>query len=428
MSQVVVAGAFDTKAEPLGLLVERLTETGSPPITIDTGVFSGDHGCDHPADQVAGAAGYSPEELPSLGRAGANSAMARGAARVLRELVEEGQVGVLVCMGGSNASVLFTHLAPVAPLGVPKVLMATSVAGETRPVVDGRDVTMIYPIVDIEGDSPILRSMIERLARVAAALLESGPLSDPEDAAHSVGMTMYGLTNPCVTHCRSLLSARGLQPVVFHANGTGGRSLESFISQGLVSSVIDVTISEITDELFGGLWPAGPDRLRTAARAGVPQVVAPGAIDMICLGPPATLPDRFRDRTIQVHNDLVTLVRTTPDENRRMGEAVAERLGEPRAGATVMAPMKGFSAIDVQGGPFHDPEAVDAFLDGLRSRRAPGVGGGGSGSPHQPARVRRGAGGDSRLGDCRLIVGDRSWRSRTSSGPATSTGCTCATA
>ena len=373
MSRVVVAGAFDTKAEPLSLLLETLATMGSSPITIDTGVFSGDNGCNYPAGAVAEAAGHSLGELPSLGRAEAVSAMARGASRILAGLVEDDRVGALVCMGGSNASVLFTHLAPVVPLGIPKILMATSVAGETRPLVGGLDVTMIYPIVDIEGDNSILRAMIGRLAQVTLALLKSGPFSDPLGSARSIGLTMYGLTNPCVTHCRSLLTAAGLQSLVFHANGTGGRSLESFISQGLVSSVIDVTISEITDELFGGLWPAGPDRLRTAARVGIPQVIAPGAIDMICLGPQATLPERFRNRTIQAHNELVTLVRTTPEENYRMGEAVVERLGNPRDATAVLVPMKGFSGLDIENGPFHDPEAVDAFVEGMQSCLAPNV-------------------------------------------------------
>ena len=373
MSRVVVAGAFDTKAEPLGLLVETLTTMGAPPVTIDTGVFSGDHGCQYPAGAVAEAGGHSQGNLPSLGRAGAVSAMARGAGTILRGLVDDGQVGALVCLGGSNAAVLFTHLAPAVPLGIPKVLMATSVAGETRGLVDGRDVTMIYPIVDIEGDNRILRSMIRRLAAVTVALLGAGPLGEEEGSAPTVGMTMYGLTNPCVTHCRSLLSAAGLESMVFHANGTGGRTLESFISGGLVSSVIDVTISEITDELFGGLWPAGPDRLRTAARMGVPQVIAPGAIDMICLGPMATLPDRFRSRTIQAHNELVTLVRTTPEENYRMGEAVVERLGNPRTPTAVLVPVKGFSGLDVAGGPFWDPEAVEAFVEGAQACPAPNL-------------------------------------------------------
>ena len=371
MSRVVVAGAFDTKAEPLNLLVETLRTLGAPPITIDTGVFGGDYGCDHPAEAVAEAAGCLLGDLPPLGRAEAVSAMSRGASRILGRMVESGEVGALVCMGGSNAAVVFSHLAPVLPVGIPKVLMATSVAGETRALVNGGDVTMLYPIVDIEGDNTILRGMITRLAHVAVALLRSGRLQQGSGPDRSVGLTMYGVTNTCVTHCRSLLSAAGRESLVFHANGTGGRSFESFITQGLVSAAIDVTISEITDELFGGLWPAGPDRLRAAARSGVPQAIAPGAVDMICLGPPATLPARFRDRTVQVHNDLVTLVRTTPDENYRLGRTVAERLGTPRATTSVMVPMKGVSDLDIRGGPFHDPEAVEAFAEGVQSGLSP---------------------------------------------------------
>lgn len=367
MSRVVVAGTFDTKAEPLGLLVEKLRSLDAPPITIDTGVFGSDHGCDHPAEAVAEAAGYSLEELPPLGRAGAVSAMATGAARILRQLVDEGEVGALVCMGGSNAAAAFSVMAPIVPIGVPKILMATSVAGETRALVNGGDVTMLYPVLDIEGDNRILRGMIGRLAHVAVALLRAGgehPLSAPED---SVALTMYGVTNPCVAHCRELLVDRGLEPLVFHANGTGGRSFESFVSQGLVASAIDVTISELADELFGGLWPAGSGRLTGASRSAVPQAIAPGAIDMICLGPLAGLPERFRNRLHVAHNDLVTLVRTTPEENHRLGRTVAERLGTPGAATSVLVPMKGVSQLDIEGGPFHDPGSVEAFAEGVAS-------------------------------------------------------------
>ena len=371
MDRVVIAGAFDTKAQPLGLLAENLRFLGATPVTIDTGVFGGDHGCDYPAAAVAEAAGYSLEDLPSEGRAGAVSIMTRGAVRMLKELQEQGDVGALVCIGGSNASAVFSHLAPVLPIGIPKILMATSVAGETRTLVNGHDVTMLYPILDIEGDNSILRSMIDRLARVTFALLQSDRLQQGGGPEGSVGLTMYGVTNICVTHCRRLLAERGFEPLVFHANGTGGRSFESFIAQGLVSSVIDVTISEITDELFGGLWPAGPDRLRAATRAGVPQVIAPGAIDMICLGPVADLPEAFRNRTHRAHNDLVTLIRTTPEENYRLGQTVAERLGTPSAAASVLAPMKGVSELDIEGGPFYDPEAIEAFADGVQSGLSP---------------------------------------------------------
>ena len=371
MSRVVVAGAFDTKAEPLELLVEKLRSLDTSPITIDTGVFGGDHGCDHPAEVVAEAAGYSIDELPPLGRAAAVSAMTEGAARILRELVDRGEVGALVCMGGSNAAAVFAVLAPIVPIGIPKILMATSVAGETRALVSGGDVTMLYPILDIEGDNRILRSMIGRLAHVSAALLRAGgehPVGAPED---SVALTMYGVTNPCVAHCRELLVDRGLEPLVFHANGTGGRSFESFVRQGLVASAIDVTISELADELFGGLWPAGSGRLTGASLSAVPQVIAPGAIDMICLGPLASLPERFRNRLHVAHNDLVTLVRTTPEENHRLGRTVAERLGTPGAATSVLVPMKGVSQLDIEGGAFHDPGSVEAFAEGVASGLPP---------------------------------------------------------
>lgn len=372
MSSVVVAGAFDTKAQPLNLLAGNLRILGVTPLTIDTGVFGGDHGCDYPAGVVAEAAGRSLEDLPTLGRSGAVSVMTRGASRILSRLVEGGEVGGLVCMGGSNAAAVFSKLAPLVPVGIPKILMATSVAGETRALVGGSDVTMLYPIVDIEGDNSILRGMITRLARVTVALVTSGELVRVGEPENSVALTMYGVTNPCVTRCRNLLATRGIESLVFHANGTGGRSFESFITQGLVSSAIDVTISEVTDELFGGLWPAGPDRLRAASRSGVPQVVAPGAVDMICVGPLSILPQAFRNRTHQAHNDLVTLVRTTPEENYRLGRTVAERLGTPRAAASVLVPMQGVSELDIEGGPFHDPGAVEAFADGVESGLPPG--------------------------------------------------------
>lgn len=371
MSSVVVAGAFDTKAEPLELLTSTLRRLGAAPITIDTGVFGGHHGCDYPAESVAEAAGHSLQDLPPLGRARAVSVMTQGASRILTRLVREGEVGALVCMGGSNAAAVFSNLAPLVPVGIPKILMATSVAGETRALVGGSDVTMLYPIVDIEGDNSILRGMITRLARVTVALVESGRLQQAGEPGKSVALTMYGVTNTCVTHCRNLLASKGLESVVFHANGTGGRSFESFITQGLVSLAMDVTISEVVDELFGGLWPAGPDRLRAASRSGVPQVVAPGAIDMICLGPLAGLPEGFRSRTHQVHNDLVTLVRTSPEENYRLGQTVAERLGSPRTAASVLVPMRGVSELDIEGGPFHDPGAVEAFADGVQSGLPP---------------------------------------------------------
>ena len=367
MGRIVIVGAFDTKSGPFELLREALESLWASPITIDTGVFGGDHDCAYPAEAVAEAAGHSLEDLPLLGRAGAVSIMTRGASSILNRLERQGDVGALVCMGGSNAAAVFSRLVPLLPIGIPKILMATSVAGDTRTLVGGSDVTMLYPVLDIEGDNSILRGMIDRLARVVIALLTAGPLQQGSGPENSVALTMYGVTNTCVTHCRKLLASYGRESLVFHANGTGGRSFESFVRQGLVSSVIDLTISELTDELFGGLWPAGPERLTAASESRVPQVVAPGAIDMICLGPRASLPEVFGGRTLQAHNDLVTLVRTTPQENYSLGRTVAERLGNPAAPAAVLVPMRGVSELDIEGGPFYDPDSVLAFAEGVES-------------------------------------------------------------
>lgn len=380
MSRITVAGAFDAKAEPFRLLTERLRSLGEPPITIDVGVFSGDGpGCDFPAAAVAEAAGRSLSEVREAGRAEAVSVMAEGAARIFGGLVEEKRAGGLACMGGSNAAVTFTRLAARAPIGMPKILMATVVAGETRPLAAAGDVILLYPVVDIEGGNYLLTEMIDRLAGVAAAAVRAAREREgnggrrEERSGRTAGMTMYGVTNRCVSLCRGLLAERGWESLVFHANGTGGRSLETFAAGGLVGAVLDVTTSELADELCGGWWPAGPDRLTAAARNGVPLAVAPGAMDMINFGPLDTVPARLRGRLLHRHNDLVTLVRTTPGENFRLGAEAARRLGDPAAPASILVPTGGFSDLDVAGGPFHDLEATAAFTEGVRSAKTPAV-------------------------------------------------------
>ncbi len=373
MPEVVIVGTFDSKAGPLSLLIEHLRGLGENPIVIDTSVYPSDHDCDYPAATVAARAGVEHQDLAPRGRAGAVAAMAGGAAEILAELTAAGRVGALVSAGGSNAATVFARVAPVLPLGIPKVLMATVVAGDTRPFVGANDVVLLYPIVDVEGDNAILRAMIKRLAETAAALKSARALSQETGAKPAVALTMYGVTTPCVSRVAEQLAAAGMEAYVFHANGTGGRTVELFAKQGLVAGVVDATISELPDELFGGYLPAGDDRLSNAARCGVPQVIAPGAIDMINFGPRATVPPRFEGRNILAHNEIVTLVRTTPDECDEIGRVAAQRLGTPRA-ATVMAiPLGGVSMLDRPGAPFWDPEAVAAFRDGFTKTADPGI-------------------------------------------------------
>ena len=373
MPSIVVAGSYDTKAVPLQCLADELCELGEQPITIDTSVFPGDFGCTFSSKDVALRAGARIESLSELGRAEAVSTMARGAGEILCELQAAGSVGALVCMGGSNASSVFSQIAHILPLGIPKILMATSVAGDTRPIMGANDVVLLYPITDVEGENAILRRMIQRLAKTAAALKTSESLSSVARKARSAALTMYGVTTPCVNQVSELLSTLGIQPYVFHANGTGGRTVELFARQGLVDVVVDITIAELANELHGGGFPAGSDRLTNASRCGIPQVVAPGAIDMLAFGHKSTVPDRFRDRQILAHNELITLVRTTADECRAVGETLAKRLGEPAAPTTVVVPLGGVSMLDAPGEAFWNPEAVAAFRDGVNAFKSGSV-------------------------------------------------------
>ena len=359
MGRIVVAGSFDSKAVPLRLLAAMLRARGEEPIIIDTAVYPDHEDCAFPARVVASRADMNADDVASLGRAGAVAVMSRGAAAILHDLVQAGEVSALVCMGGSNAATVFSHLAPVLPLGVPKILMATSIAGDTRPFMGANDVILLYPVVDVDGDNPILRRMIERLAETAvAAARTSRPLAAETRTAKAVAMTMFGVTTPCVQRVREHLERDGVDAFVFHANGTGGRTVEMFAAQGMVDGIVDATITELADELFGGILPAGNDRLTNAARRGIPQVLAPGAIDMINFGPRATVPTRFESRTIVVHNDLVTLVRTTAQECFEIGRTAARRLGKPAAPTVMCVPFGGVSMLDKAGAAFRDPDAV----------------------------------------------------------------------
>ena len=369
MTRVVVVGTYDTKAKPLETLRRALAAHGEEPVTIDTGVFPTGARVTYSADAVAKTAGARHADLAPQGRAAAVRTMARGASVILSDLVSQGEVGVLVLMGGSNAATVFTHLVPEVPMGIPKILMATYVAGDTRALVDGADTVLIYPVVDVDGDNSILRAMIKRLADMAVVLKSDGPLTVGAKERR-VALSMYGVTTPCVQHVEKHLRLLGVEPLVFHANGTGGTTIERFAQQWLIDAVADLTLAELSNEVVGGAFSAGSDRMTSVSRTGLPQVIAPGAIDMIAFGPRHAVPEKFEDHVIHAHNDLVTLVRTTPDECYAIGKRLAERLGDPEAETVVCVPLGGTSMMDKPGEVFHDPDAVRAFHAGLSEHAA----------------------------------------------------------
>jgi uncharacterized protein (UPF0261 family) len=254
-------------------------------------------------------------------------------------------------------------------------MVSTMASGDTRPYVDTKDVTMMYSVVDIAGINSLSRRILANAAAAIAgmALAAEGVEKSSGDDRPLIGATMFGVTTPCVTRARELLEAAGYEVLVFHATGTGGRAMEDLARGGFLAGVLDITTTEWADELVGGVLGAGPNRLEAAAELGLPQVVVPGALDMVNFGTPESVPERFRERRFYQHNPTVTLMRTTPEENTQLGRILAEKLNRAKGPTTVILPLQGVSAIDRAGQPFHDPTADQAFFDALRTHLAPHI-------------------------------------------------------
>lgn len=366
MATVVLLGTLDTKGAEYEFLRARLAEAGVDTIVVHCGVY-GAVGVtpDIDADQVAAAAGRSLAELRDTGDRGpAVTAMAAGAAEVLTALFDDGRVDGVLAMGGSGGTSLAAHAMRSLPIGVPKLIVSTVASGDTRPYVGARDITMMYSVVDIAG---INRLSARILANAAAAMAGMAATAPPSTVAHRlVGATMFGVTTPCVTAARERLEGDGYEVLVFHATGTGGQSMEALVADGFVTGVLDITTTELADELAGGVMSAGPDRLERAGSLGVAQVVSLGALDMVNFGAVDTVPERYRDRLLYQHNENVTLMRTTPGECEQLGRTLARKLNQSAGPAALFVPLRGVSALSVEGQPFHDPAADDALFSAVR--------------------------------------------------------------
>jgi uncharacterized protein (UPF0261 family) len=251
------------------------------------------------------------------------------------------------------------------PIGFPKLIVTTIASGDTRPYMGAKDVTMTYSVVDIAGVNAVSAPILANAAGAIVGMARAVPVPPPAGRP-LVAATMFGVTTPAVTRARERLEELGYEVLVFHATGTGGQSMEALAADGQLVGVLDLTTTELADELVGGVLSAGPDRLEAAGRAGVPQVVSVGALDMVNFGPRETVPPQFEDRLLYVHNPTVTLMRTTADENAELGRRIAAKLNGAQSPTVLFVPLKGVSAIDVEGAPFHDAEADAALFGALR--------------------------------------------------------------
>jgi uncharacterized protein (UPF0261 family) len=292
---------------------------------------------------------------------------AAGAARLTREAYARGEVSGVLGLGGSAGTTIATAAMRTLPLGVPKVMMSTLASGTVRQFVGDKDIFMLNAVVDILGINRVSREVLSEAARAMAGLVTyPRPERQPHDRP-LVAATMFGVTTACVERAREALERAGCEVLVFHATGNGGQAMESLIAEGLIAGVLDVTTTELADEHVGGFLSAGPDRLTAAGKAGIPQVVSTGALDMVNFYAPESVPARFKDRRFYQHNANVTLMRTTADESARIGDSIARRISAAHGPVAVLLPGRGVSAIDKEGQPFDDPAARSALHEAIRS-------------------------------------------------------------
>jgi uncharacterized protein (UPF0261 family) len=374
MASVVAIGTLDTKGAEYEFLRERLRGHGVDVILVDAGVLGEPTTApDVPREEVARAAGADIEQLRAAGdRGAAVETMSRGAAAVAARLHEEGRLDAIVGMGGTGGTSLVTYAMQGLPVGVPKLMVSTVASGDTRPYVGAVDVTMMYSVVDVAGVNQISARIIGNAAAAIAGMAQA-EVPAPADGWPLIGASMFGVTTPCVTSARERLEELGYEVLVFHQTGTGGQSMEELVKAGFIVGLLDVTTTELCDELVGGVLPAHPQRLEVAGSLGVPQVVSLGALDMVNFGPQDSVPDVFRDRTLYVHNPTVTLMRTTPDESAELGRRVARKLSSAKGPTALFIPLRGVSMIATEGQPFFDPAADEALFSAVRENLGPDV-------------------------------------------------------
>jgi uncharacterized protein (UPF0261 family) len=363
---VVLVGTLDTKGDEYAYLRDRLHRHGVETVLVDVGTAGPPRTePDLSRSEVGAIAGVDVDKLVRGDRGRAVSTMADAAAAVVRRLHDEGRCDGVLAAGGSGNTAIATHAMQALPVGVPKLMVSTVAAGDTRDYIGGSDITLMAAVTDVAGVNSISGRILANAAAAMAGMVNAPPVELPEQRS-MVAATMFGVTTACVTAAREALEQRGYEVLVFHATGTGGTAMETLIESGFMTGVLDITTTELCDRLVGGVLAAGPDRLEVAGRHGVPQVVSLGALDMVNFGSRDTVPPQFEDRNLYVHNPSVTLMRTTPAECAELGRIIARKLSGAQGPVALFIPLNGVSAIDVDGAPFHDPDADRALFQALR--------------------------------------------------------------
>lgn len=359
--RIYFAATYDTKDQEAAFVSERLRASGVPVVTIDLSTTGGQARADVAAGDVAG---HHPQGGVAVFTGDRGSAIAAMAVAFERYMAAQRDVGALLGIGGSGGTALITPAMRALPIGVPKLMVSTMASGNVAAYVGASDVTMMYSVTDVAGLNRISRRVLGNAAAAIAGAYRQSVDRGPDDDRPALGITMFGVTTPCVQAVTARLENE-YDCLVFHATGTGGRSMEKLLDSGLLAGLLDLTTTEVCDFLFGGVLACTEDRFGAVARTRAPYVGACGALDMVNFGAWESVPGHYRHRTLYAHNPQVTLMRTTPDENARQGAWIAERLNRCEGDVRFLIPEGGVSALDARGKPFWDPEADAALFNAL---------------------------------------------------------------
>ncbi len=371
MAVVALIGTLDTKGAECAWLAEQLDKHGVQALFVDVGSFSASPLANVSSDDVIAAADSDAAALRERrDRGEMMQVMSVGAARIVRDLAVSGRIHGLLALGGSGGSSVAAAAMQALPVGFPKLLVSTMASGDVKPYVGEVDATLMYSVVDVAGINSVSSQVFANAAAAIAGMAqtyEDRLAAVPAGHKPVVAVTMFGVTTPAADEARDTLSDLGYEVLVFHATGAGGRAMEKLAESGLLAGVCDLTTTELADDLVGGVLSAGPRRLEMAGRVGLPQAVSLGALDMVNFGPADTVPPEFAGRNLFVHNPTVTLMRTTPEEMAELGRRIAVKLAAATGPTELFIPLRGVSAIDVEGAPFRDAEADAALFAELRA-------------------------------------------------------------
>lgn len=371
-SAVCIIATLDTKYAEAKYIKDKLEAFGLRTIVVDVStrrLIDVDFGPVVRPVEVAEAGGFKFEEISKLARREAIEKMSVGLKCVLKKLCDEGRINGVIAIGGADGVTLAAPAIRELPLGMPKVMISPIFQGseEFGPFVGTRDVVLIHSVVDIAGINSVSRIIFDNAVAALAGMVMSGSNWRQPSKGKAIAITMYGNTTPGVMKAKAVLEKEGFEVVIFHPNGTGGRAMEELIEQGYFVGVLDYTPHEVVDELLRGLHRAGPHRLEAACKVGIPNVVVPGCVDFILMGPYEDLPEEIkRTRLTYKFNPLYTLVKITKEEAMEVGKCIADKLNRCKGFTAVVFPLKGLSMYDKEGDMFYDPEVTAVILKTLK--------------------------------------------------------------